>query len=87
MINSSAATSGGGGGKEDGVDHAAEGDGDMTAVAETADVNGNCADADSATTAEGATNEQQASGKSNHNVIACPVCATKNLVDGSTELG
>ena len=64
MINSSAAT-GGGGGKEDAVDHAAaEGDGDMAVVAETADVNGNCTEGDNTST----TNEQQASRDSNHNV-------------------
>ena len=68
MINSSAAT--GGGGKEDAVDHASEGDGDMAAVAETADVNGNCTEGDPATTAEGATNEQQASAESNHSAIS-----------------
>ena len=78
MINSSAATSGGGGGKEDGVDHTAEGEGDMAAVAETADVNGNCTEGEPTSSAESTTNEQQASRDSNHNVIVCPVQTTRD---------
>ena len=76
MINSCGATVGGGSGKEDAVDHAAEGEGDMAAVAETADVNGNCTEGEPTSSAESTTNEQQASRVSNHNVIVCPVQTT-----------